>query len=107
MKVKILKYIERFTLFFIVSFLASFNYYVFFINGSGHSGLSPYYLFFTFLGISLFGGILLYIDTQNRLNKTISILIITFCVIGMLNVYLFDVFNIFLGYEEWIKRGLL
>jgi cell division protein FtsW (lipid II flippase) len=99
------KFLNKILLLFYLIILFGVLFYVFVINKSNHTGFNIFIDSTVFFIISIFMS--LYLRTKVKVKKDIKInnfhfviLIIYFCLI-----IICDIFNIMIGYSEWIQRG--
>ena len=88
--------------------LVVFDSYIFLISNSNHTGFDTYILIY-FNIIILLIDLLLLIFFQKKMDKpgifiAICIIIISFS--SILNVIIFDKYNVMVQYDRWAKRGM-
>ena len=87
-----------------------FDYYSLIANTSGHTGFNPYYLFAVFIPLAILAIVMIVLSSRWKKSKKIlqlSIILLVIQIIGLLNVYLYDVYGIMVLYETASRRGLL
>ena len=96
------------TLIAVLALFLGFNLYSLVFNETNHTSLDTYifcyiYSLLFFLWLIFFR----YLKTKNyKHNRLIFILLFTFCLLGIINVILFEKLNIMMFYELWIEKGM-
>jgi hypothetical protein len=99
------RFLNRLLLILYIILIIGFLFYVFFTNKSNHTGFNIFFDSIIILVASL--GVSLYLRTKLKNKQGLRVntlhfvvLVIFFCIIIAC-----DMFNIMVGYSEWIKRG--
>ncbi len=98
------------TLLLIFSIICYFNIYSFILNKTHHTGFDTYLLAEVFGAFFLCWagalGYFKYLKKYTFYNYRIFFLILIFSFLGIVNIVLFEKFNIMMYYELWVDKGM-
>jgi hypothetical protein len=106
--IKIINIWSIFAVIMVLLMIIMFNLYSLSINKTNHAGFDISRFFTTyFLMFALSIIIPLYHKYKKyECNYKAFILLFIICIIGMINIIIFEKFNIMMPYEVWIKKGM-
>ena len=96
------------TLITILLLVVAFNLYSLAFNKTNHTGFDTHILIkaFSALFISWLGALIYFKYKKRDYNYIFFFLILLFGLIGIINVVLFEKFNVMMKYELWIDKGM-
>lgn len=81
--------------------LCLYNYYVFFLNETSHTGIEVREISMMYLIQAVISGALL-----RHANRKIVVLCLVIGVLGAAEIFLLDYFEVMSFYDDWAPRGL-
>jgi hypothetical protein len=85
-----------------------FNFYSLNLNNTNHTGFDTSKIFYIYL-VMAFLTVILTIWCKYKkytCNYKIFLILLLICITGMLNIKVFEKYNIMMPYEVWIKKAM-
>jgi hypothetical protein len=85
-----------------------FNIFSLLINKTNHMGLNTYALIGIYVVIGIITFLIYFVTWKSefKTKPTIYLFILSICVLGILNIIIFEKLNIMMQYEIWLKKGM-
>jgi hypothetical protein len=102
-----MKTVNVLILIIVVACLVLFNIFCLILSNSNHTGFDTYYLVYFFILLGIVSIIsFVFSRKKDKVFIIISVILFSLIGIGIINVVLFEKFNIMLQYELWIQKGM-
>lgn len=83
-----------------------FNVYSLSLNKTCHTGFNISILFYVYALLSVFAIITILWCKHKKVNYKFFLILFFICIMGMINIKVYEKYNIMMEYEVWTEKGM-